>query len=68
MLYDFQIVFIVLQGFFLTNPQVDNYLIKPIQSLKKGFINKLNINKFVYIPGIFIFIVILLKLIFKNFG
>ena len=68
MLYDFQIVFIVLQGFFLTNPQVDNYLIKPIQSLKKGFISKFNINKFVYIPGIFIFFVILLKLIFKNFS
>lgn len=44
MLYDFQLVFIFLQGFYLTNSEVGKYLIKPIENfiqfIKLKIINK----------------------------
>ncbi|WP_396191511.1 hypothetical protein [Flavobacterium sp.] len=65
MLYDFQIVFIVLQGFFLSNLEVNNYLIVPVEKIKKNILISFKKYKLIYIPGMLIFFVFLFKLILK---
>lgn len=42
MLYDFQIVFIILQGFYLSNKEVQNYILFPINKLIKIKLNNEN--------------------------